>query len=250
MPTYSGTGCTSRYLRERNLREAAKDNKKITSFFQLKPSILSHHHVQPIHGSPTPSLNPSISIVMPNPPITICDTVLPVSNNEPEPSKPTDLPILPDDSNDESNKSANRGPQSDLLDPEQPIDNDIDETNSPLSLFLDTTGDDEVTESNTEPVLETVDKLLEQAKKYKSSTSIFYLNSLKQFINLNMKYQANPKIKQPMQKASHAIAASIGKGPYMARKICALYRYVSQFRTLPPTNKGNHHAHPTLLDNE
>ncbi|KAF8546588.1 hypothetical protein OG21DRAFT_1479657 [Imleria badia] len=101
-----------------------------------------------------------------------------------------------------------------------------------------------------EPILETVNKLLEQAKKYKSFTSTFYLNSLKQFINLNTKYHTNPKIKRPMQKVSHAIATSIGKGPYMAHKIRALYRYVSQFRTLPPTNKGNHHAHLTLLDNE
>ena len=163
MPTYSGTGRTSRYLQERNLREAAKNNKKITSFFQLKPSIPNHHHVQPIHGSPTPTPSPSISVVVPNAPITICDTVL--SNNEPEPSKPADLPILPDDSDDESNKSANRCPQPDLLDPEQPIHNEIDETNFPLSSFLDMTGDDEVTESNTEPVLETVNKLLEQAKK-------------------------------------------------------------------------------------
>ena len=112
------------------------------------------------------------------------------------------------------------------------------------------TDDDEVIESNTELVLKTVNKLLEQAKKYISFTSTFYLNSLKQFINLNTKYQANLKIKWPMQKTSHVIAASIGKGPYMAHKICALYRYISQFCTLPSTNKGNHHAHPTLLDNE
>ena len=162
---------------------------------------------------------------MPNAHITICDTVL--SNNEPEPSKPADSLILPDDSDDKSNKSANRGPQPDLLDPEQPIHNEIDETNFPLSSFLDMTGDDKVTESNMELVLETVNKLWEQVKKYKSFTSTFYLNSLKQFINLNMKYQANLKIKWPMQKASHAIAASIGKGPYMACKICALYRYIS-----------------------
>jgi hypothetical protein len=236
------------------LREAAKDNKKITSFFQLKakPLIPNHHHVQAIHGSltltPSPSVSPSpsISILVPNAPI--CDTIM--SNNESKPSKPTNLLTLLDDSNDEFNESANQDPQPDLLDPEQPIHNDVDGTNFPLTSFLDTTGDDEVTESNMEPVLETVNKLLEQAKKYKSFTSTFYLNSLKQFINLNTKYQANPKIKQPMQKASCTIAASIGKGPYMAHKIHALYRYVSQFHTLPPTNKGNHHAHPTLLNNE
>ncbi|KAF8139716.1 hypothetical protein EV363DRAFT_1392657 [Boletus edulis] len=217
---------------------------KITSFFQWRPSIPNHHHVRAIHGSSSPSisLSPSTSVLMPNTPI--CDTVL--SNNQPKPTKSTVPPIHLNNSDDKSNKSANQesDPCSNLL------NNDINKTNSPLTSFLDTMGDDEVTESNTELVLETVNKLLEQAKKYKSFISIVYLNSLKQFINLNTKYQANPKIKWPMQKASCAIAASIGKGPYTACKICALYRYISRFRTLPPTNKGNHHAHPTLLNNE
>jgi len=53
-----------------------------------------------------------------------------------------------------------------------------------------------------------------------------------------------------MIKASHTIAVSIGKGPYMARKIRALYRHVAHFQTLPPTNVRKHHAHPSLLNNE
>ena len=108
LPTYSGTGHTSKYLQERNLQEAAKDNKKISLFFQLKPLIPNHHYVQPIHGSLTLSPSPSISIVVPNAPIMICNTVL--SNNEPELSKPADLLILSDNSDDKSNKPANWGP--------------------------------------------------------------------------------------------------------------------------------------------
>ncbi|KAF8526566.1 hypothetical protein BU17DRAFT_62059 [Hysterangium stoloniferum] len=99
-------------------------------------------------------------------------------------------------------------------------------------------------------VAKTVKKLIVDAKKYKSFTSLFYLNSFKQFIELWEKYQQNPRIKAPMKKASHAIAASIGKRPYMARKIRKLYRYVTHFQTLPPASKGKHHAHPSLLNNE
>lgn len=147
--------------------------------------------------------------------------------------------------------NSGSGPQPDLSDSEQLIYNDIDETHSSLTSFLDMTGYDEVMESNTKPVLEMISKLLEQVKKKLLFTPMLYLNSLEQFINLWTKYKANPKVKRPMQKTSSAIATSIGKGLYMACKICGLYRYISWFRTLPPTSKGNnHHAHPTLLNNE
>ncbi|KIK97262.1 hypothetical protein PAXRUDRAFT_24716 [Paxillus rubicundulus Ve08.2h10] len=73
---------------------------------------------------------------------------------------------------------------------------------------------------------------------------------LKQFIELWEKYQHNPRIKPPMLRASHCVATSVGKGPCLAQMICALYEYVSCFRTLPPISWGKHHAHPSLLNNE
>ncbi|KIJ27974.1 hypothetical protein M422DRAFT_270825 [Sphaerobolus stellatus SS14] len=50
--------------------------------------------------------------------------------------------------------------------------------------------------------------------------------------------------------ASHAIAKSIGKGPYFAQKIRSLTRYIGCFHTLPPATAGKHNAHPSLLNDE
>ena len=59
------------------------------------------------------------------------------------------------------------------------------------TIFLDTTEDDnDITESIS--VLETVKKLTIEARKYKSFTSLFHLNSLKQFIELWERYKRNP----------------------------------------------------------
>ena len=248
MPTYTGTGRTSTYLREHHLRKAAKNNQKITSFFwpQAKPSnqFTSHYQITDIPLSPalTQSLSPSSNVTgLTGMMLTSeSNTSSPSHNSEDESGTRMDVTQLALDlTSAELNHSG-----SGLADGDN-IDADI-----PLTSFLDTTGDDEVTETNSKPVLETISRLMEEAKKYKSFTSMFYLDSLQRFITLWTKYQGNPKIKAPMLKASHVIAVSIGKGPYMARKIRALYQYISQFRTLPPISKGNHHAHPSLLNNE
>ena len=51
-------------------------------------------------------------------------------------------------------------------------------------------------------------------------------------------------------RASDTIARSVGKGPYFAHQIQHLSLYIRRFHTLPPTTKGKHHAHPSLLNNE
>ncbi|KAG2743881.1 hypothetical protein P692DRAFT_201722673 [Suillus brevipes Sb2] len=114
------------------------------------------------------------------------------------------------------------------------------------------TADDDDNHDFTEPtpVIDTVKKLIIEAKKFKSFTSLVHLHALKQFIELWDKYKWNPRIKAPMMKSSHAFAVSIGKGPYMARKIRTLYKYVARFHTLPPVSAGKHHGHPSLLNNE
>lgn len=115
--------------------------------------------------------------------------------------------------------------------------------------FLDVTEDDnDVAESIS--VIESVKRLMHDAKKYRSFTALFHLNSLQQFIELWEKYKQNPRIKAPMVKASHTVSTSVGKGPYFARKIRKLYRYVAQFRTLPPLSTGKYHTHPSLLNDE
>ncbi|KAI6138245.1 hypothetical protein BKA82DRAFT_28230 [Pisolithus tinctorius] len=88
--------------------------------------------------------------------------------------------------------------------------------------FLDVTEDDNDSAESIS-VMGCINKLMADAKKYKSFTSLFHLSSLKHFINLWDKYKQNPRIKAPMVKASHTIAVSVGKGPYFARKICKLY---------------------------
>ncbi|KIJ25471.1 hypothetical protein M422DRAFT_273562, partial [Sphaerobolus stellatus SS14] len=67
---------------------------------------------------------------------------------------------------------------------------------------------------------------------------------------LREKFQLSPQIKNPITLASEAVAVSIGKGKYFARKIRSLTRYIGRFRTLPPATAGKHNAHPSLLNDE
>ena len=97
---------------------------------------------------------------------------------------------------------------------------------------------------------DTVKKLIVEAKKFKSLTSLVHLYAVKSFVEFCAKYFDSPQIKNPTMHASHTVAASIGKGPYFARKIQGLHKYIECFHTLPPTNAGRHHAHPSLLNNE
>jgi hypothetical protein len=115
---------------------------------------------------------------------------------------------------------------------------------------LDTTADDDDDISEPPPIIDIVKTLIGEAKKFKSFTSLMHLHALKQFIELWEKYKHMPRVRAPMMKASHTIAVSIGKGPYMARKLRTLYKYVAKFHTLPPMSAGKHHAHPSLLNNE
>jgi hypothetical protein len=120
---------------------------------------------------------------------------------------------------------------------------------SNVTTFLDMAEDDDDAPM---PVskLESVEALITSAKRFRSFTSLLYLNAVKEFIKLWDKYKKNPRIKAPMIKASHAISGAIGKGPYMARKIRELYRYIARFQALPPVSRGKHYAHPSLLNDE
>ncbi|KAI6146736.1 hypothetical protein BKA82DRAFT_10201 [Pisolithus tinctorius] len=92
---------------------------------------------------------------------------------------------------------------------------ELDEGPTIVVAFLDMTAEDN-DRLESVPVLETVKKLIVDAKRFKSFTSLFYLDSLKQVIELWTKYQQNSQIKAPMGKASHTISAAVGKGLYMA----------------------------------
>lgn len=220
MPTYTRAGRTTAYLRERDLQHAAQNNSKITSFFPPRPKQIKK--------------------------TTHCGAVMATPQAPEVPQSPPEL-----HSNSETQAASTESCSIDpvlAVQPILPIAN-ADTAEEHAAAFLDTTEDDsDAIESIS--VLKSVKKLIMDAKKYKSFTSLFYLTSLKQFIELWEKYKQNPRIKAPMVKASHVVAVSVGKGPYVARKIRTLYRYVARFHTLPPTNTGKHHAHPSLLNNE
>ncbi|KIJ43225.1 hypothetical protein M422DRAFT_253429 [Sphaerobolus stellatus SS14] len=107
-------------------------------------------------------------------------------------------------------------------------------------------------DSNGTPVtvIDSINKLIAESKKFKAFTPLMHLHAVKQFIKLRDHYKMHPKIKNPILRASAVVAQSIGKGPYFARKIRQLHKYIQEFRTLPPVNSGKHHAHPSLLNNE
>lgn len=212
------------FQRKRQMRLAANNNTKITSFFP------------PTHKLVTSGTNLCSADNM--------DTEVEVPGTEVEtPGIEAETPGALDLTN---NGGTAWQPT--------PMVNDTDNINTteaevPAITFLDMIEDDNDAAAPIS-VLETVKKLIIDVKKYKSFTPLFYLTSLKQFINLWGKYKVNPQIKAPMVNASRVIAASVGKGPYMARKIRSLYKYVARFHTLPPTNTGKHHTHPSLLNNE
>ena len=219
MPTYTGAARTSNYLWKRDLCRAAQDSKKITSFFKLKPKQTT--------------INEEQDVVIVNPPPATPEPISEPSVNQDTPVASANPPSVQD--------TESAAPEQTQVTPAP---------DAPAMSFLDVTEDDNDAMIKSIPVLETVKELIADAKKYKSFTSLFHLTSLKQFIDLWEKYKRNPQVRAPMIKASRVIASSVGKGPYMARKIRTLYKYVARFRTLPPVDASKHYAHPSLLDNE
>lgn len=120
-------------------------------------------------------------------------------------------------------------------------------------IWLDMTSDNEMDddESDNGPQIgDILKKLIRSARRHKSFSALYKLEAVKNYLELKLKYSLNPKVKNPRTRASLAVAKSVGKGPYFARKLRHLALYIQKFHTLPPTNSGNHHAHPSLLDNE
>lgn len=117
------------------------------------------------------------------------------------------------------------------------------------SAWLDATIDDEC-EPEKQTTREIVVKLIKDAKDHKSFPALFKLEAVKNFLDLLEKYKLNPRIRNPRERASAAIAKSVGKGPYFARQIRHLSLYIGRFRALPTTGSGKHHAHPSLLNDE
>lgn len=129
--------------------------------------------------------------------------------------------------------------------------NEVEVSEEPVSPeeWLEMTSDDELDDSPPS-VGEIVNKLLKSARRHKSFIALYKLQAVKNYLELTLKYLRTPRVKNPRTRASLAVATAVGKGPYFARKIRHLALYIEKFHTLPPTNSGKHHAHPSLLNNE
>lgn len=95
-----------------------------------------------------------------------------------------------------------------------------------------------------------VDSLIKDAQKHGRYSTLLKLQSVKNFLELCDKYRRNPKVKNPRERASLAVAKGVGKGPYFAKSLRRLSIYIERYGTLPPTGSGRHHAHPSLLNDE
>jgi hypothetical protein len=115
--------------------------------------------------------------------------------------------------------------------------------------FLDPTADDKLDPLDV-PIGKVIEGLIKDATKHKSFSAQFKLHAVRNYLELLKCYQRIPNIKNPATQASLAIVKSVGKGPYLARMIRRLVIYICRFRTLPPSQAGKHHAHPSLLNNE
>jgi hypothetical protein len=155
------------YLREWDLRHAAKDCKKLTSFFPVKQSCL-----------PEPDrLTPSEPEPIAMPPIESAS--LPTEAYHASNGPQCKL------ANDGVNNNDNNSIPSNNITPAATIEV------PDVTTFLDTAEDDD---DAPKPVLvlETVKMLISSVIRFKSLTSLFYLNAVKEFIKLWDKYKTHP----------------------------------------------------------
>ena len=252
--TYSGTSRSSLYAKQKALREASKGSARISDYIipkQLdRDASPSPHHLPDIIPKSLSSDSHTLSLELENVsmdidnmpkslPSPVIDTLVLGHNQgqtrdglltEGEVTREWDNPAADDE---------DCGPPSNLFPSEEKV---AREWGNPSA------DDEDVPE--TEDMHLTMKQLINEAKLFKSFPSLMHLCAVSHFIRLHDEYCKSPKIKNPTMHASYTVARSIGKGPYFARKIRALHRYIARFHTLSPTNSGKHHAHPSLLNNE
>ena len=228
MQTYTGAGRTSTYLREHHLQKAAKNNQKITSFFQpqAKPSnqFTSHCQITDIPWSPalTQSLSPSSNVIgLTGMMLTSeSNTSSPSYNSEDESGTRMDVTQLALNlTSAELNHSG-----SGLA------DGDNTDADILLTSFLDMTGDDKVTETNSKPVLKTISRLMEEAKK------VIYLHVLSRF---------TPAVHCPVDKVPRK---SKDQGPNAEGKPCdcSLHRQGSIYGSENSSSVSIHQSIPYI----
>lgn len=238
MPTYTGAGRTSTYVKAAALRRASTGTARITAFFAAKPK---RTHL------PAPSTSVAAEQLHDSP------DIVEISGDEfrePEHDEWEDIPDIPDPPASESRAGTATPPPADLISvsssDEQTPNND---TEFAAASLLDPTADDEYEPLHV-AVGVTIHELIKDATKHKSFGALFKLNAVRNYLELLQRYRRVPNIRNPATRASLAVAKAVGKGPYLAKQIRRLVRYIDRFRTLPPSRAGKHHAHPSLLNNE
>ncbi|KZT23210.1 hypothetical protein NEOLEDRAFT_1149499 [Neolentinus lepideus HHB14362 ss-1] len=190
-PTYSGVGRTSVYMKQRALCEAAQGSAKLDTYFNKTP-----------RANRAPTLEPSPESLAPDPegraassdlPVNVVNESLSAMNAERclDGNSPTstcgDPPVVPDlvPSNDgnEHGQPIQAAPEITQVPQCEP---ELLETE-----FLDPMAEEEDVPED-EDVLQTVKKLMVEAKKFWSFHSLMQLHSVKQFIELQEKYKKNP----------------------------------------------------------
>ncbi|KAG6846453.1 hypothetical protein H0H93_013882, partial [Arthromyces matolae] len=205
LPTFSGAGRTSIYLKNKEMAKAANNCKKISAFFQ--PCEKKMHTCDadrtisaPVAldgNSPGSSTAEAVShleeVVVTEPdsiPVEDSDTQITSSNV---------------DSNVESEPAAQTINSEDVIE------------EIPIRELLDITVDDEI-EDLRPKTEELVKRLLKEAKKHKSYSATFKLQAVNDYLALSAKFARTPAVKNPQTRASLAVAKGVGKGPYFARQ--------------------------------
>ncbi|EAU83213.1 hypothetical protein CC1G_11674 [Coprinopsis cinerea okayama7 len=254
MPSYSGTGKTTLWKNKKKYMQAAIGTSAISGFFSRAKQLASEFK------APTPDLaSGSGSALAPidvdtdsDPEIISVDAAPSTSSIEPDTSHPgpetvVTAPMSVPDCQSQAVIEELPAPSA------EPAPLPVEEPSSAETIavreLLDISMEWEPAPARP-PLRVILMKLIAAAKKHGAYSSLIKLNSVKDYLSLVYTYEMNPRIKNPRTKASLAIAARIGKGPAFARKIRELAIYIDRFHTLPPRNRGKHHAHPSLLNDE
>lgn len=231
--------------KQAELRRGAVNNHKLSSmnYFTAIPKPSRQQPVTPIPVDPVDSLSPE-NVASNEVQLGELDS----SEWEDEPNIPvlpakslvSIVPASPDNTAGDSEDSDKSQPDEGAPDINSPAD---------AAIWLDPTADDEY-EPPRVAVGVTVAELIKGANKHKSFAALFKLNAVRNYLELLQHYNHVPNIKNPVTRASLGVAKAVGKGPYFAKLICRLVRYIDRFHTLPPSRAGKHQAHPSLLNNE
>ncbi|KAJ3538746.1 hypothetical protein NMY22_g5037 [Coprinellus aureogranulatus] len=271
-PSYTGTGRTTKWKKEKQLVQAAAGCGKISSFF--KPAA----RVQP--PLPKPTVEEACSREPVSQLATGRDSIRDSIDCAPSASligEPNDEPVLSGSvtelppAHDPVSLSVTSDPPMDSA-PVLPIEPVITAATSDMELAADDIGSAAAspTESNearavrellgmtveyeinhTRPHISAVlFKLILAARRHKSYSALMKLEAVKHYLELKAKYRRMPAIRNPCTRASLCVAKAVGKGAAFARKVRELALYIDRFHTLPPSNAGKHHAHPSLLNDE